>query len=457
MQARIIKFIAALRSQGVRVSLAESEDAFRAVDKLGVHDRETFRICLRATLVKDTADLQSFDMLFTLFFSANSSPPLMNLADDLSPEEASKIAQAIHQFNESLQNMLDKLIHGEPLSEQELEQLAQMTGLQHANDLRYQEWMARRMEQALRFKEVREAIQDLMNTLAEMDLDPQRLEQMRALLEANQRALSDQIRQHVGQRIAQNLSTQSGDEEIDKLRDRPFSALTEKNMQVLREEVRRLAAILRSRVALRQKRAKSGQLDPKATIRANLKHNSVPFEIKYRNRHLKPKLVVICDISTSMRYCSELMLSLIYAIQDLVSKTYAFAFIDHLEYITPDFQGRRANEAVNRVLQRMPSGYYSTDLGYTLTNFESGYLDKIDSRTTFIMVGDGRNNYNNPQIEILRTISHRSKRTIWINPEHQIQWGTGDSDMWQYAPYCDDILRAGTLNELTAAVDKLLS
>jgi hypothetical protein len=209
-------------------------------------------------------------------------------------------------------------------------------------------------------------------------------------------------------------------------------------------------------VSLRQKRGKSGQLDPKATIRVNLKHGGIPFDLKYRNRKLKPKLVVICDVSTSMRYCSELMLTLLYELQDQVSKTHAFAFIDHLEYITPEFFGNQASKAVDRVLHQLPSGYYSTDLGNSLTNFAHDFMDKIDSKTSFIMVGDGSNNYNNPQIDIFRQISRRSLRTIWINPEPQIQWGIGDSDMWEYSPYCDDILIAGTLNQLTAAVDKML-
>ena len=108
-------------------------------------------------------------------------------------------------------------------------------------------------------------------------------------------------------------------------------------MRALRQEVRRLAAALRTRLALRLKRARSGQLDLKATMRANLKHGSVPIELRHRDHTKKPKLVVICDISTSMRYCSELMLSLIYAIQDQISKTHAFTFIDHLEYVSPHF------------------------------------------------------------------------------------------------------------------------
>jgi uncharacterized protein with von Willebrand factor type A (vWA) domain len=80
-------------------------------------------------------------------------------------------------------------------------------------------------------------------------------------------------------------------------------------------------------------------------------------------------------------------------------------------------------------------------------------METIDSKTTFIMIGDGRNNYNNPQTEIFQNISRRSRQNIWINPEPRLQWKTGDSDMWKYAPSCDDILRAGSLKELTTVVD----
>ena len=67
MEDRIIKFIAALRAGGVRVSMAESADAFLAVENLGVADREAFRLSLRSTLVKDAESLPTFDELFPLF------------------------------------------------------------------------------------------------------------------------------------------------------------------------------------------------------------------------------------------------------------------------------------------------------------------------------------------------------------------------------------------------------
>ena len=105
----------------------------------------------------------------------------------------------------------------------------------------------------------------------------------------------------------------------------------------------------------------------------------------------------------------------------------------------------------------MPPGHYSTDLGYSLEGFAHSYLDTLDSRTTVIMVGDARNNYNDPRLELFRRMARRSRRTIWLNPEAPMLWGTGDSDMLEYAPFCHNIIVASTLGELTSAVDHLFS
>lgn len=456
MEDRMIRFIAALRAGGVRVSLAESADAFRAVDNLGVQNRNAFRLSLRATLVKDASGLPTFDELFPLFFDSGDNPPMQDLTEEMSPEEAQMLAQALRMFSEQLRKMMEKLLRGEQLSQQEMQQLGQMVGLNRTDDLRYKEWMAKRMMRALRFDEVKDALREMMELLAQMGMNKERLQQMRELLRANQQAMQEQIAQYAGRKIADNMSEQRPDESIDDLLDQPFGALSDKDMDRLRKEVSRLANRLRSRIALRQKRAKTGQLDAKATIRANLKHGGVPMEIRHRNHRLKPKLVVICDISTSMRHCSELMLSLIYALQDLVTKTHAFAFIDHLEYISPDFVGHEAKDAIGEVLVRMPPGHYSTDLGYSLENFAQDFMDTIDGRTTFILVGDARNNYNDPRLDLFQTIARRSRRTLWLNPEPPMLWGSGDSDMLKYAPLCDNVAIAATLGELTQAIDHLL-
>lgn len=457
MESRILQLISALRASGVRVSLAESAEAFSAVDLLGIQNREHFRLSLRTTLVKDARDLPAFDKLFPLFFGSGQ-PPLMggNLSDDLTPEEAQMLAEALRQFAGNLRQRLERLMNGQPLSREELEQLGQMVGLNNVDDLRHQNWFTQRMERALAFPEVREAMKALMEQLAQMGMSRERVEQIREQIRQNMQGLEQQMKDFAGERIAENLSQQPPGESVDNLHNRPFHSLSDADKKQLQHEVSRIAAALRTRIALRQKHAKTGQLDAKATIRANLKHQGVPMEIRHRDRVRKPKIVVICDVSTSMRFCSELMLTFLFALQGQVKKTHAFAFIDHLESISADFNGANADEAIASVLWRMPSGSYNTDLGRSLQNFNDNFLDTLNSQTTLLIVGDGRNNYNDPRLDLFSQMSRRASRTIWLNPEPPALWN-GDSDMPKYAPICNNVLKVSNLAELAAAVDHLMT
>lgn len=457
MESRILQLISALRAAGVRVSLAESAEAFSAVDLMGIQNREEFRLSLRATLIKDLKDIPTFEKLFPLFFGSGT-PPMMggNPTDDMTPEEAQMWAEAMKQFAENLRQRMQRLMSGEQLSRGELEALGQMVGLNQVDDLRYQNWMAQRMLRALAFPEVREALKELMEQLKEMGMSRDRVEQMRQMIQQNMQGLREQIEQFAGERIAENLSERPRGENMDNLLNRPFNALSDSDKKVLQNEVKRLAAMLRTRIALRQKRAKSGQLDPKATIRSNLKYHGVPMEIKHKDRVRKPKIVVICDVSTSMRFCSELMLSFLFALQGQVRKTHAFAFIDHLESISEDFSGANADEAIQSVLWRMPSGHYNTDLGWSLQNFNDEFMDTLNGGTTLIIVGDGRNNYYDPRLDIFSTMTRRAARTIWLNPEPPTMWH-GDSDMQRYAPLCHNVLKVSNLRELANAVDTLMA
>ena len=114
---RILQLISALRASGVRVSLAESSEAFSAVDLMGIQDREHFRLSLRSTLIKDVRDLPVFDKLFPLFFGTGQ-PPMMggSPTDNLTPEEIQQLVDALKQFSEQLCQRMERLMNGEPLS-----------------------------------------------------------------------------------------------------------------------------------------------------------------------------------------------------------------------------------------------------------------------------------------------------------------------------------------------------
>lgn len=455
MEERVVRFIAALRNEGLRVSLAESKDAFQAIAQLGIENREVFRHSLRSTLVKEQRYQESFDTLFPLFFGSGNPPPFQNIAESLTKAETESLEELYEQVSAHIQRLLKDLIGGKPLDEHLLEDASQQVGTSQMDSRRYQEWLSRRVEQALRFSDLNDAL-NLLEALLGQHTSSERSEQIQQAIAHNLSSWKEQIRQFIGSQLADALSQGPAPPPNTNLLERPFTALTEQDMQQLRLEVRRLAAILKSRIALRQRRARTGTINLKATLRANQKFGGIPIELKRRHRDRKPRLVVICDISTSMRFCSELMLSLLYELSSLISKTHAFTFIDRLVYVSPEFVGHTASEAVAKVLERNPPGYYSTDFGHSLLNFEHDFLDMLDNQTSFIIVGDARNNYNNPQLALFQRLSRRALRTLWINPEPQSQWGQGDSDMWAYAPYCREVLRASNLKQLSAAIDHLL-
>ncbi|MBN1966998.1 MAG: VWA domain-containing protein [Anaerolineae bacterium] len=458
------RFIAALRASGVRVSVAESQDAWRAIAAAGITDRDTFRLSLRSTLVKDFQSLDKFEDLFPQYFGTGA-PPLIDPQAELSQEQQEMLQQAMQQMAMDLQQLLEWLLSGRGPSQEELDQLAEQAGMDDMNPARssYQarrqaQFYARRMQQLLNWEQLRELLEQLWEALAEAGMDPGTIQQLQERVAENMDALQDQLGEYAGRRVLDNVAEDAQQRRpLNDLMERPFQSLNNHEMDQLREQVRRLAARLRSRAALRQKRGKQGKLDAKSTIRANLRYGSVPFEIRLKQRRLKPKLVVILDISTSMRPVAEFFLRLLYELQDQVQKTRSFAFIDHLEDVTGDLSALGIDEAVQVILGKLPPGYYSTDLGYSLRQFEEHHLDAVDGRTTVIVVGDGRNNYNDPNLETLTTLSRRARKLIWMTPEFSAQWGTGDSDMLLYEPLCHEIFMVRNLAQLAEAIDHMLA
>jgi len=69
LDEKIITFVGLLRQNGVRVSVAESMETFRALDLVGLGARQPVKDVLRTTLVKRAVDVPTFDTLFDLYFS----------------------------------------------------------------------------------------------------------------------------------------------------------------------------------------------------------------------------------------------------------------------------------------------------------------------------------------------------------------------------------------------------
>jgi uncharacterized protein with von Willebrand factor type A (vWA) domain len=456
MERRILQFIAALRASGVRVSMAESQDAWRAVERLGVGKRADLEHALRATLIKERADLTHFQRLFPLFFGGGA-PPTMNSADrSLSPKDSELLSQALAALGDQLNELLRQLLEGQMPPEEQVRRAAQAAGADRARDWRQRRWITRQALSQLGWGELHEHLAALLAALRQMGMSPAGLEKLRAAMAANLRVLADQVRHEVNAGMAFNMAQEKPPSPaMGDILDIPFQRLSQKEEAELREEVGRLAARLRTRTALRQKRGKGHAMDVKGTLRANVRTGGVPFHIVHKQRRKKPKFTMVCDVSTSMRPVATFLLMLIYQLQDQLSRTRAFAFIDHIEDISPEFNHNRPEVAIPLVFRRLPPGHYNTDLGASLAQLAESHADAVDGRTTLIFCGDGRNNYNDPRVDLVRMLARRARRSIWLNPEHPARWRYGDSDMPRYQPCVDAVFQVANLRQLSQAIDRI--
>lgn len=459
MDDRIVEFVRGLRAAGVRVSMAESVDAMRATAVVGINNKDLFRESLRATLVKEVDDFPVFNELFPLYFGSGG-PVMQNAMDDLSEDEQQMLQAALGALSGRLQQLMDWLTSGDGPTKEELEALAERAGVQWADNPREAKWVTRRMLQQMGFAHLEELIQQLMEKLREMGMSQEAIAKLMGVVEANREALAEQVAQQVGHQIAEQRANRPNDLFGSDLMHKPFDALTEEEANQLRREVQRLVAQLRSRMALRRKRGKEGRFDSKGTIRANQRYGGIPVELKFKRRKLKPSLVLICDISRSMLSVAEFMLRLTYELQDQVAKTRSFGFYADMEEISIVMTGNRPSEAVDEVMNtfygRSPR-HYATDLGNSLNTFFHSWLDSVDGRTTVVILGDGRNNYNSPRLDLVKELQRRARKLVWFNPEGPRQWGTDDSDMLEYAPLCDAVYQVRNLAQLSSAIDKIMA
>jgi uncharacterized protein len=470
MDRRITEFIAGLRAAGVRISLAESTDALRAIEQAGITDRHLFQMALQATLVKDQRDIEQFRELFPLYFSKDAPPPMQPAGGgQLSEEQQQQLMEQLQQMlaqmsPQMLAQLFQAMLTGQQLSNQQIRGMLGQISAPHMTDQRYREWMARQAMRELQFNQLNKALRELLDKLREQGMSEEALRAIEQAARENQQALADQIGDQVAQQMAemaQGQGPREGRRSESELLDRPFETLDDSDAQDLRRLITRLAARLRSRLALRQRRGKTGTLDAKATIRANQRYGGVPLDVRHRKRHLKPKLVVFCDRSVSTEKVMTFMLLMLYSLHDQISRTRSFAFIDRLHDMTIYFAESRPEQAIEQVLQHIrPTRSYSTDLGNALHEFVRDHLGCIDSRTTVIVLGDARNNENDPNLEAFEQIRRRARRTIWFATEEQWKWGVYDpgslsSDMYRYAPMCDALHEVTNLRQLADAIDRL--
>ena len=220
--------------------------------------------------------------------------------------------------------------------------------------------------------------------------------------------------------------------------------------------IAKIAKRLAVKHSRRRKKRNRGQLDVRRTMRANAGLDGVPFNVIWRQKKKdRPKIVAICDVSGSVAQYVRFLLLLLYSLADAVPDIHAFAFSHRLKPVDDILADNEFEAAMAKIIRELGMG--STDYGQAWSDLKVNHENIIDRRTTVIVLGDGRSNYGDPRADLFRDFAQRAKSMIWLNPEGRSQWGTGDSAIPRYLPFCTQMSHVATLKDLERAVDEVLS
>jgi uncharacterized protein len=468
MDAKIVDFTALLRANGLRVSMSEHLDAFHALAELGIGERQAFKDALRAAMVKRAVDVPVYDELFDLYFSglgeavrqgASTLMDAMQLSEQQFQSLMEQLAEILKDLDVDLSELAKALLENDTgRLEKLLRDAAQQANAQSI-ERSYQEGrFSHSTAQSIGLGGLAEELDRLKQQLGRADLPPELNERLQQFIDQRLRDLREMIRRTVRLELEKRDPSQRERQRLSTLAEKSFYYLSEDELRRMREAVTKLAQRLKNVVSIRRKRGKRGKFDLNDTLRKNLQYGGVPFRIQFDRRiRDKPQVLVLCDVSDSVRNVSRFMLQFVYSLQDLYSRVRSFIFVSELGETTQLFEEHDTQHAIELALTGTIINVFAhSDFGRAFKVFHRDYLGAVNNRTTVIILGDARNNYNLAHEWVLRDVQARAKQVIWLNPESRLTWGFGDSEMDRYLPFCDLVEECRNLNQLYRVIDHLV-
>jgi uncharacterized protein with von Willebrand factor type A (vWA) domain len=443
------RFLQVARGAGLRVSAAEGIDAARAVDVVGFEDRVVLKDTLGLVLAKTPDEKALYDETFELYFKRDE---FAGKGDDQAPERDAFSSPAGGdgsggQGGQSLGSLLEA--DDRAALATAMEQAAREAGIEAIRYFTQKNLYARRILERMGLRALERDLETMRQSGAPEGLG-------RALmLDGKLAALRDAVRDFVERNL---LLFARGDTEKfreDLLKSTRLSNIERRDLDRMRLLVRQMAKKLAARYAHTKRRRLRGQLDTRRTLRRNMGWGGIPFITVWKQRRIeKPRVMVLCDVSGSVAAMAQFLLMFLYALNEALADIRSFAFAGSLIEVSEILEKQPIEDAITRIMALI--GFGSSNYGNSFADFEDGWMRHVTNRTTVIILGDARGNCTDPRTDVFGRLSLRSKRIIWLNPEYRSAWGTGDSDMFRYAPFCGLVTVCNTLRHLERAIEDML-
>lgn len=225
--------------------------------------------------------------------------------------------------------------------------------------------------------------------------------------------------------------------------------------------MRRLAKRLRRLQLRREAAAAHGRrLDLQATIRSSVSFGGMPMRLAWkRRRRVRPRLILLVDVSRSMSLYSFFYMRLARALCSELADAHCFIFhtrITDVGAALKDPDPWRSQERLHLVATGWAGG---TRIGECLQEFVRGRgIHLVHSRTGVIIVSDGYDT-GEPELlaESLAALRRRTRRLIWINPLlNQPDFAPVSRGMQAAMPHIDLLAAGADLASVESLLPRLL-
>lgn len=228
------------------------------------------------------------------------------------------------------------------------------------------------------------------------------------------------------------------------------------------DAIRRFVQRLQGIQMRRERRASSGRVvDMAWTIRRSVSRGGLPLELAWRRkRRLRPRIVLLLDVSRSMSLYSFFYLRLARVLSARISDVHCFIFHTRLvgiEHALRDPDPWRSQER----LQLLSAGWAGgTRIGDSLAEFNQQHATKLlHSRTAVVVVSDGYDAGEPERLQqALAALRRRCRCLVWLNPlAGRADFTPASVGMQAALPYIDLLAGARDLASLERVLPKVLA
>ncbi|HEX4997262.1 MAG TPA: VWA domain-containing protein [Terriglobia bacterium] len=441
MISALARFVDALRAEGVVVSPAETLDAGRALDLVGLEEKRAVHAALKATLVKDRRAAEVFDRLFQRFFA----PPVFPRREQRPGAGEGEPSNRRNQGG------------GIPPPDADRKPKAPDNATEGQSP-------RRRAEPGKGVKPPAPAP------------DKRRRD----------RALRNDRRQSEIPSRAQASRPKPGSARAEDPTHRILAArMSTDEERRIAHEVPRLIEALRLGLGRRLVRASSGRPWVRRALRESVATGGVPFTIPMRApKPRRTRVVVLADVSFSTARAAGLFLWMAASFLKLGRNTRTLLFVD---------RPVDATEAIRRWAARAGAALPASQTapsrrprpGESIAPHGVSFADMIDTlpdlnphapsdygtafhalltspkrprgrNTVLVILGDARTNRFDPLPWTLEELSRGCRAVIWLASEPRPKWGSEDSVLPLYLPWIDLVVEATDLAGLAHGLTELI-